>query len=132
MNELAVLLVASVVSLATRNLPVNAYHYVVPQDSCYNMFPVHNVSESQLRRASPYRILVPKNYYHPLEEMKSEPLLFVTLFAFSPLALTTISFHLMQLLCHSYSGWREQRTVLGLLASGAPRQDNAHRWRLEP
>jgi len=48
---------------------VCSFSYMVPQDSCFNMNPVHN-SSKQLTD-SPYKIYVGSNYFHHNDEIKS-------------------------------------------------------------
>ena len=48
--------------------PCMNYSYMVPQESCYDMYPKHNATH-QLN-ASPYKILLDSVYYYPYEEFK--------------------------------------------------------------
>lgn len=47
-----------------------AYSYMVPEDSCFNMYPVHNAS-NQLS-IPPVEIIVSKNIYHPNETINGK------------------------------------------------------------
>ena len=48
----------------------HTYGYMVPEDSCINLYPVHNAS-NQLS-IPPVEILVSKNIYHPNETIKGK------------------------------------------------------------
>ncbi len=49
---------------------VYLFSYMVPQDSCYNMVPLHNYSE-QLSKP-PFNISIEKAHYHPSETIKGK------------------------------------------------------------
>jgi hypothetical protein len=60
---------------------INGYSYMVPQESCINMYPRHNSTNQQT--FSPFRIVLEKNHYHPLERLKGTYILIsVYLFCF--------------------------------------------------
>ena len=47
---------------------INAYSYMVPQESCYGMTPVHNTTKQVT--PPPYHILIENKYYSPEERIK--------------------------------------------------------------